>query len=50
MAALVSARLPGRVDGRHELRVSGSTTGENHEPQDVHTFMRVRRFAAEIKV
>ena len=50
MAALASARLRERVNGRHELLVSGCTTGENREPQDAHTFTRLRRFTAEIKV
>ncbi len=40
MAALASARLPRRAEGRHELPpASGSTTDENHEPEDAHAIV-----------
>jgi hypothetical protein len=44
MAASASARLHRRTGGRHELPASGSTTGENHEPEDAHTIVRGTAF------
>jgi hypothetical protein len=44
MAASASARLRRRAGGRHELPASGSTTRENHEPEDAHAIVRGTAF------